>query len=76
MRWHEIFCSYDKMPEKQSYTTAVSKAVSLATIRDIRENEQSVQAFTQLPPLEPAGAHDLFLLFTAEIIKEEKVFTR
>jgi hypothetical protein len=72
------------MPEKQFYTTSVSKEASLATFQDIRENEQAIQPFTQTPSSGQPGAggkeglcaHDLFYLYTARIIKEKTVFTR
>ncbi len=73
-----------KMPEKQYYETTVSQQASLATLRDIREHEQSIQPFTQNPasgeegaePHDGLCAQDLFSLFTAEIIAERKVFVR
>jgi hypothetical protein len=73
-----------KVPEKQYYQTTVNQQASLDTLRDIREHEQSVQPFTQNPALGQAGApthdglcaYDLFSLFTAEIIAEQKVFVR
>jgi hypothetical protein len=72
------------MSEKQKYTTSVSKETSLATFRDIRDNEQAIQAFTQTPAAGQPGAqekaglcpHELFNLFTARIIMEKVVFTR
>jgi hypothetical protein len=72
------------MPEKQLYSTTVSQEASLAIMTDIRENEQSVQAFTQMPAvIACAGGtdqilypHDLFSLYTAEIIKARRVFVR
>ena len=72
------------MAEKQYYETTVSQQASLSILSDIRENEQSVQPFTQLPALGQAGgdaheglcAYDLFCLFTASVIAERKVFVR
>jgi hypothetical protein len=72
------------MAEKQYYETNVSQQASLAIIRDIRENEQSIQPFTQLPALGQPGAvghaglcaFELFALFTADIINEKRVFVR
>jgi hypothetical protein len=49
----------------------------------IKVSNDDMKAFTELPP--PAGkdfrdqqkaAHDLFNLFTADIIREEKLFVR
>jgi len=74
----------NNMPEKQFYTTSVSKEDSLAVLQDVRGNEQAIQAFTQTPSAGQPGAHkkeglcanDLFYLYTAEIIKKKTVFTR
>ncbi|HMI60739.1 MAG TPA: hypothetical protein VK518_07525 [Puia sp.] len=72
------------MPEKQQYIISVSKETSLATFRDIRNNEQAIESFTQTPAAGQPGAdekarlcpHELFILFTAGIIMEKVVFTR
>ncbi len=72
------------MPEKQQYTTYVNKEASVAVLKDIRENEQAVQAFTQIPSAgQPGGTekeglcvHDLFYLYTAEVIRLKTEFTR
>jgi hypothetical protein len=72
------------MATKQFYETAVSRSVSFSVLEDIRDNEQSVQAFTEMPAVAPDGgeagtslaAHDLFFLFTAGVIREQKIFTR
>jgi hypothetical protein len=72
------------MPEKQYYSTTVSQEASFAVLVDTRDNEQSVQAFTQLPSTVQVGAngddalsaHDIFSLFTAQVMMEKRVFTR
>jgi len=72
------------MPDKQYYSTSVSKEAILETFRDIRENEQAVQAFTQTPSTGQPGAdekdglcaQELFYYYTARIMMEKTVFTR
>ena len=72
------------MPDKQYYETSVSKQDSQAVLHDLRGNEQSIQPFTQTPAAGQPGfpineglcPHELFSLYTAQIIKEKKIFTR
>ena len=65
------------MTTLHNYETAVTLGATSPMPQDIHENEQAVQAFTQTPASnDPNFAHELFLCYTAEIMLEQKVFTR
>jgi hypothetical protein len=72
------------MQDMQHYSTIVIKKPGLDLLKEARDNEQAIQPFTQTPSTGQPGAdqkeglhpHDLFCLFTAEIIMKRTVFTR
>jgi len=69
-----------KKNKKNKPTVALQRRMSSLTVKIKRLSFDGIKPYAQKPKREDCqgniGAHDLFSLFTADVIREKKIFLR